>query len=94
MHLTKPVSEPSCNLTSRRSFEAGCMNAGYPLVAQSLGEVAVMLDRLRGSAALRQEAAHSLLHMARALSVAELVPEYESALCSFSRRGKKPGDAD
>lgn len=60
-------------------------------MAHSLEEMTGMLDRLRHSAALRQEAAHLLLAMGRALSVAELVPEYEGALCSFVRPRKRTG---
>ena len=50
-----------------------------------------MLERLRRSAALRQEAAHSLLAIARALSIAELAPDYERALCRFVTPQKRSG---
>ena len=42
---------------------------GYPFVAATLPELEEMLDRLRGSAALRQAASRILLDMARCLSV-------------------------
>ena len=48
---------------------------GYPFVAQDLAEMTDMLDRLRGSAALRQEASRVLLAMAKYLSVRALRPE-------------------
>ena len=45
------------------------MEFGYPFVAQNLEEMADMLDRLRNSAALRQEASRILLSIAKYLSV-------------------------
>ena len=48
-----------------------------------MGELTDMLDRLRRSPALRQEASTVLLAMARTLSVAEVARDYEGALCSF-----------
>ena len=42
---------------------------GYPFVASTLPELEEMLDRLRGSAALRQAASRVLLDMAKYLSV-------------------------
>lgn len=42
---------------------------GYPFVAQNLEEVADMLDRLRSSAALRQEASRVMLDIGKYLSV-------------------------
>lgn len=45
------------------------MEFGYPFVAQNLEEMADMLDRLRNSAALRQEASRILLAIAKYLSV-------------------------
>ena len=42
---------------------------GYPFVARDLKEMEQMLDRLRASAALRQEASRILLAIAKYLSV-------------------------
>lgn len=42
---------------------------GYPFVAQNLEEMADMLDRLRSSAALRQEASRIMLAIGKYLSV-------------------------
>jgi hypothetical protein len=56
---------------------------GYPLVAETLEEVAVMLDKLLASPQLRQEASEKLLEIAKFLSVDELAEQYEQALCQF-----------
>ena len=50
-------------------------------VAETLAELEQMLDRVRVSPALRQEASNIMLRIGQALSVAELVNDYERSLC-------------
>ena len=68
-------------------------SVGYPFVASTLPELEEMLDRLRGSAALRQAASRMLLDMARYLLVRPLsiTRKTEVSYCLLLLRFEKRG---